>query len=338
MAPIFGKVFDSYGARGLLYFGTFMHVFGLMMMSLGKEYYQLFLAQSICSGIGASALFYASSNAATTWFFKRRALAVGIVASGSALGGLLLPIMFSRMIDDGVSFGWTVRTIAFLFLGLLAIACLSCKSRLNHTPKPFVPLEFVKPLADMRFLTLALGSFFFFWGIFLPTNYIILYAEAHGMSDSLANYQLAILNAMSIFGRIFSGWAADKYGRFNVMVLTITLSVVFVLGLWIPAHANASTIAFSAIYGFFSGSFVALLPTLVAQISDLRQIGVRVGTTFFIASFAGLTGNPIGGALLSKDGGGYRWLQVFCGVSMFVAGCFFLTTRLLQSTKVVAKV
>ena len=91
MAPVFGKLFDSYGSRGLLWFGTFMHVFGLMMMSLGKEYYQLFLAQSICSGLGASALFYASSNAATTWFFKRRAFAMGIVASGSSLGGLLLP-------------------------------------------------------------------------------------------------------------------------------------------------------------------------------------------------------------------------------------------------------
>jgi hypothetical protein len=90
-APIFGKIFDNYGARYLLLFGTFFHIFGLMMASLGTQYYQLFLAQSICSAVGAAALFYGGMNALTTWFFKRRALALGLSASGASLGGVLMP-------------------------------------------------------------------------------------------------------------------------------------------------------------------------------------------------------------------------------------------------------
>jgi MFS family permease len=74
-----------------------------------------------------------------------------------------------------------------------------------------------------------------------------------------------------------------------------------------------------------------MIPALVAQISDIREIGVRVGTTFFFVSFGTLTGNPIGGALLQKDGGGYRWLQVFCGITLFVGGCFFVATRITQT-------
>ena len=103
--------------------------------------------------------------------------------------------MFNHMIADGVSFGWTVRAIAFLLLGLLIPACLICRSRLDHVPKPFNPIDFVRPLREIRFLLLALGSFFFFWGMFLPMNYLILYAESNGMSSRLAGYQLAILNA-----------------------------------------------------------------------------------------------------------------------------------------------
>ena len=57
--PIYGKVYDNYGPKPLVYGGTFAHVFGLMMASLGKEYYQIFLAQSICSSLGAAALFSA---------------------------------------------------------------------------------------------------------------------------------------------------------------------------------------------------------------------------------------------------------------------------------------
>lgn len=34
-----------------------MHVFGVMMASLGTEYYQILLAQGVCSAIGVSAIF-----------------------------------------------------------------------------------------------------------------------------------------------------------------------------------------------------------------------------------------------------------------------------------------
>jgi nitrate/nitrite transporter NarK len=58
--PFVGKIFDDYGPRSLLSIGTFLHVFGLMMVSISKKYYQILLSQAICSGIGASMVFYPS--------------------------------------------------------------------------------------------------------------------------------------------------------------------------------------------------------------------------------------------------------------------------------------
>lgn len=52
-----GKVFDDFGPRYLLVAGTFLHVFGLMMTSISKTYYQILLSQAVCSGIGASLVF-----------------------------------------------------------------------------------------------------------------------------------------------------------------------------------------------------------------------------------------------------------------------------------------
>lgn len=88
-APICGKIFDSYGARLLLLTGTFFHILGLMMTSLSSEYYQFFLAQAICSGLGACAIFYTSMNAVGTWFSKNRALTLGVISSGSSVGGVV---------------------------------------------------------------------------------------------------------------------------------------------------------------------------------------------------------------------------------------------------------
>lgn len=55
--PVVGALYDRYGPRWLLVGGTLMHVFGIMMASLSTEYYQLLLAQGVCSGIGAAAIF-----------------------------------------------------------------------------------------------------------------------------------------------------------------------------------------------------------------------------------------------------------------------------------------
>ena len=92
----FGRLFDSYGPRWLLIIGTIFYVFGLMMVSLSKEYYQFFLAQGVVAAVGSSAVFNACMSSVVSWFFKRRAAAFGIMVSGSSLGGVVLPIMMNH--------------------------------------------------------------------------------------------------------------------------------------------------------------------------------------------------------------------------------------------------
>ncbi|KAJ5522438.1 hypothetical protein N7527_006553 [Penicillium freii] len=325
--PIFGTMFDSYGPRWILLLGTILHVFGLMMASLSTDYYQFILAQGICSPIGASAIFNASVNSVSTWFAKRRGFALGVTASGSSLGGVIFPIMVTQLIPK-VGFPWAMRICAFLILFMLGIANLTLKSRLPHRPKPFDIMNFVRPLAELKFALTLAGAFCFFWGMFLPFTFVITQAERYGMSANLAGYLLPILNASSIFGRTLPGYLADKIGRYNMMVITTFFSSILVLALWLPSRGNVPTILFSALYGFGSGAFVSLAPALIAQISDLRQVGVRNGTFFAIISFAALTGTPIGGALVPDVlHGDYTRLQIFCGVVMIVGSVLFVFAR-----------
>jgi MFS family permease len=53
-SPLAGWMFDNYGPRLPVLIGSILHVLGLMMTSISKEYYQFALSQSVCSGIGAS--------------------------------------------------------------------------------------------------------------------------------------------------------------------------------------------------------------------------------------------------------------------------------------------
>lgn len=115
---------------------------------------------------------------------------------------------------------------------------------------------------------------------------------------------------------------ADHLGKFNVMIITTALSALLSLAMWIPAPngSNAVTFVFAGLFGFTSGTFVSMTPALVQQLSEVQEIGTRLGVTFGIISIAALTSNPIAGALVQADNGGYLYVKIFAGLAM-VVGC-----------------
>ena len=252
-----------------------------------------------------------------------------------------------------IGFDWSMRISAFLFLFLLVIACLTVRSRNPPKPTPWSLGAFVSPLRETAFTANAIGLALFSGGMFIPFNFLVLEAKYRGMDSDLANYQIAVLNGVryacfdlvcsdaglglpifnSIFGRIIPGWLGDKVGRFNVMIVTTGLSAILVLVLWIPAPdgSNAATIVFACLFGFTSGTFVGMTPALVQQMSRIEEVGVRLGITFGINSIAALVSNPIAGALIARDGGGYLYLKIFCGLAMGLGCVSLIVARTAQS-------
>lgn len=96
-----GPIFDRGYFRTLISVGTFLVVFGMMMTSLGKEYYQIFLSQGLCVGLGAGCLFVPSVAICATYFSTKRALATGITAAGGSIGRILSEFSRSLLIDYG---------------------------------------------------------------------------------------------------------------------------------------------------------------------------------------------------------------------------------------------
>ncbi|PTB53442.1 hypothetical protein M431DRAFT_89501 [Trichoderma harzianum CBS 226.95] len=326
LGPIIGLIYDKYGPRWLIIGGTFLHVFGLMMTSISHDYYQILLSQGVCSAIGVSAIFQPALNSIATWFTTKRGAAYGLLATGSSLGGVIFPIMVSRLIDE-VGFGWSMRISAFLILVLLIVAILTVKT---HNPPKFQPItvkRMVTPFTEFQFFCLAMGLLLFTFGLYTPINYISVEAAAAGMDPNLVLYLIPILNAGSLFGRVFSGYAGDKWGRYNVFVTVCYLAGIFVLGLWIPASSTAARIAFATLFGFFSGAYVALIAALVVQVSPPSEIGFRTGLVFLASSIGGLTTNPISGAILERPIG---WLgpKIFAGVFCIAGTTFVLAARI----------
>jgi MFS family permease len=164
--------------------------------------------------------------------------------------------------------------------------------------------------------------------MFLPINFIIVAGRARHVRPDLAQYLVSILNTGSTFGRIIPPFLADKYGRFAVYIISIAVSSIMILALWLPGSGTAATVVFALIFGFTSGAVASILPALVATISPISQIGVRTGCCFAIVSIAVLIGSPIAGQLIENDG--LKSMQGFAGAMMgggFIL-CSLVWTRL----------
>lgn len=195
--PIAGLLFDNYGPRWLLIAGSFTHVFGLMMASISTEYYQFLLSQGICSAIGASFIVTPAMSCVSTWFHKRRGLAMGLAAAGSSLGGGIIPIVVTRMLAE-VGFPWAMRTCAFIILLLMIFANIFLKSRIPPTPRPFSIGQFTRPMREIPMILVGIAVFLFLWGMTPVVGFITAVANGRGMSLELAEYLVSVYNAGSI--------------------------------------------------------------------------------------------------------------------------------------------
>ena len=165
----------------------------------------------------------------------------------------------------------------------------------------------------------------------------------------MAFYVLAVMNAGGVLGRIAPAYLSDSIGRFNLLVPSAFFSGLSCLVLWFFAKSLASVMVFSVLYGFLSGSFVSVVNPCVAQISDMPQMGTRIGMLYSIVSFScvplffrvcshfthhfysrSLLGGPAAGALLARGHGSYDSMIFFCGSTMIFGSFFILAAKLVQ--------
>lgn len=119
---------------------------------------------------------------------------MGITASGSSLGGVVMPILVDHIIDRN-GFGWAMRICALFMLALLVVTNLTVRSRLRPHPTTLTLTSYLKNFTDIPFVLVTLASFFYSMGMFIPITYIVTYGQHVGMGTSLAGYLVSIFNA-----------------------------------------------------------------------------------------------------------------------------------------------
>lgn len=67
------------------------------MTSLATTYWQIFLAQGLCTGLGMGLMYMPTVAIISSYFQKKRALALTTSASGSGVGSIVFPLVVQNL-------------------------------------------------------------------------------------------------------------------------------------------------------------------------------------------------------------------------------------------------
>lgn len=85
-----GRATDAGFFRPVFITGCLLQLLGVFTVSFAYSYWQILLSQGLCTGIGNGLVFCPSFAILSGYFSRNRSLAIGIAASGSATGGVIL--------------------------------------------------------------------------------------------------------------------------------------------------------------------------------------------------------------------------------------------------------
>lgn len=271
------------------------------------------------------------------WFDTRRGLASGIAWTGSGFGGILFPLVIQALLPK-LGWSWCIRIVAFLLLALCVISVCFCRSRIPATTPKDGSSPWRATLPDYRIFVdgtgamavTTAGTLFTDLAYYIPITYLPAYylsrqhisANAGFTGSAAFAYQLlAILNAASCFGRLTSGTLGDRFGHYNIMIVSLFFCAVSVLAFWVPdivvqdLSSPALLIVFVILFGFVSGSNVSLTPICLGQLCEISDYGRYYASCYTVVAFGVLISLPAAGGIL--DGVNVEGKRRYWGVAMF---------------------
>lgn len=332
-----GRLTDAGYFRPVFSIGAALQILGIFTSSFAEQSYTyLFLSQGIAMGFGMGCMFCPTMAIISTYFAKRRSLAIGIVACGSATGGLIFPGMVRALLGR-VGFAWTVRSVGLVQTVTLGISGLVIKPRVHVRARNLNSGSGSSSWLDLpafkegEYTLYTIGSFMCYLGVFFGFYYVAEFARRHvGMSYDDSLNLLLVINGVGSVGRLVPNYLADRFGPITVFAPTAAMAGICVL-CWMAVDSVAGLYVWVVFYGFAAGGVQSLFPAGLSSLTaDPGKAGVRMGMVFSIDSFATLVGPPIAGVLISQGAGSYWAAQVYAGVCMLAGAAFMVAARMVK--------
>jgi predicted MFS family arabinose efflux permease len=263
------------------------------------------MTQGFLVGIALSFIYLPSISLPALWFSNNKAFAVGVVASGSGIGGFVAaPVL--RIVMDHVGFRWALIILAMVngVMGTLAIVLIRMPPD-THDKPPTHLRQYLQSLyaslalfKDAQFTLLFVMGLFVSLGYYVPYFLLAIYAVSVGLTAWQGALLLGVLNGSCALGRIVLGYAADRWGRLNMLILALVTAALGCLVIWTFSTSFGMLLLFSGVFGIgISG--VTIASVICADLFGLDKLATVTGLQSTSYGITTLVGTPLATVMIS---------------------------------------
>lgn len=341
LGPVHGWAVDRFGPRLIMLIGVVLFAVALAAFSLIDSLLGFYLAFALIA-IGASLSSMLSvSVAVVNWFQRRRALALGVMSTGVAAGGLVTPVVVLALE------GWGWRTTALVSGGLVLAIGLPLASLVRTRPgdhgrtpdglppaaaaaaaaMPEMSFTVREAMRTRAFWLLSLGHASGLLTVGAVSVHLFVYVTGDfGESSATAARLITLLTAMLVVGMLIGAVFGDRMNKRVIIVsamfghMTAMLLLAWSPSFWLLAVGVA-------VQGTAWGARGPLTSALRADYFGPGSYGQIQGFSSLIVMTGMMIGPLIAGVIYDAQGTytpAFLLLAVAAGLGSL---CFIFATR-----------
>jgi MFS family permease len=256
------------------------------------------------------------------WFQRKATLATGILVSGTAVGGLMIPLA-TRVIDI---FEWRTAMVILAFGAWGILVPLSLLFRHKPEQYGYLPdgdLNRKLPASEGQSATqgnelnigvkqVLRGSAF--WHIVMGfmchilvmnavITHVMPYLSSIGFTRSFSSLMASAIPLTSIVGRLGFGWLGDKFDKRRIASIGFVLVSLGLLSFGYVATGGTWMLVPSiVIIGLGYGGPVPMMPALVREYFGTVRLATVLGLVMGVAQIGSMVGPPLAGLVFDKFG------------------------------------
>jgi MFS family permease len=307
LAPLTGWICDRVGVRAVARAGTVVTAAGFAVAAAVTDATH-FVGAVVVIALGCSAAgFTPLTVAVVQTMSERRTLALGLLPTGIALGGLAVPLVTWALDGAGWRATFTGVAVAILLVGLVASSALPADRR----PRPVVSAAPAAPgdhdlgsaLRTAAFWLLVAGHGSALVAVSAVGLHLVPLMTHHGIPLATAGLTVAVMSTAQLLGQVVTGVVADRLDKRRLAAACMVVQTC-VLVAFATVSGAGLVVAAAVVHGIAWGFRGPVMTALRADYFGVGSFGTIMGWSAGFVSI-GLVVGPLLVTAIAGGTGGY---------------------------------
>jgi MFS transporter, OFA family, oxalate/formate antiporter len=300
------------GPRTIAVMGGVLYSLGLLLASWTHSLPTLYLTWGLMVGVGLGFGYLVPIAVGSRWFPDHlglvNGLGIGIFAAGSGIFG---PIAGTLLIPR---IGWrgTFQAFAVLFFVFTMVGAYLMKEPPEgyKPPKPATNARRRAAVDVPTHQVIRTPTFYQLWIAYalgctagtMVISQLVPFARSAGMTGQAASFAITIGAIGSAFGRFFSGWMSDHFGRLPTVRTIVVISMLATPSLYIWREDFTLFYVLLFVVYYCYGTQLSVYTALAGDFYGIKYLATNYGLLLTAWGFAGVLGPVIGSNVFVRMG------------------------------------